>query len=75
MNTYTAIYPEMIVHKAGCRDIAKIPNLSPDTMSTAHAETIYSFLASELGNDLGELGYTADDYSIKPCVWQQEEGR
>lgn len=68
MTAYTALYPDMIVHKAGCSDIAKTPNLHPDTTVTAEAENLDAFLAAELSRDLGDMGYTADDYDVKPCA-------
>lgn len=71
--SFTVIYPNMIVHRTGCPDIAKIPNLHPDTTVVRQAATVEALLADELAVDLGEMGYTPDDYTVKPCAWDAVE--
>lgn len=64
---YTAIYPDMIVHKAGCADITKQKAVA-DTTVTREASNLNAFLDRELADDLGDMGYTRDDFILKPCA-------
>lgn len=64
--TLTFIYPTMIVHKIGCKDIKK-DRTSADTMVNVSG-TLSEAIAKELSIDLAEMGYTADDFIVKPCA-------
>jgi hypothetical protein len=68
MTSYTASYPQMIVHRTGCKDIVKVANRSADTTVIREAADLNSFLDRELADDLGEMGYTRDDFDCKPCT-------
>jgi hypothetical protein len=70
MTSYTVNYPEMIVHRTGCADLAKVPNRHADTTSVVEATDLIAALQSELADDLGALGYTVDDFDVKPCAVQ-----
>ncbi len=75
MISFTATYPDMTVHRTGCADIMKIANLHADTTVIREAASLGDFLQSELAADLAAMGYTADDFTVKPCAWAAEEGR
>lgn len=69
---FTAQYPAMQVHRAGCADLSKARNMS-ETRETAEAADVWSFIASMLGDETDEstlagMGYTIDDYKVLPCA-------
>lgn len=65
----TILYPDMRVHRTGCRDIEKdARHLSRDTIVEAEGATVESILVAELAPDLADMGYTVDDYNLAPCV-------
>ena len=67
---FTAQYPQMTVHRADCADLTKSRNIA-DQRVTDEAESVKAFIASELEEDLGEMGFTAADFTVLPCCYNK----
>lgn len=69
MTKFTAFYPQMVVHIADCADAKKeAQRTSRDTMVTREALDLMAFLGKELEADLRSMGYSEDDFDVKPCA-------
>jgi hypothetical protein len=54
------------IHRLNCRDIEKLWKRG-DRADIVSAESPEALIASELANELSEMGWTAEDFRIMPC--------
>lgn len=69
---FTAQYPQMHIHKAGCADLAKSRNIG-EQRETREAANVSEFITWTLGDPddestLAGMGYDASSYKILPCA-------
>ncbi len=53
------------IHKQGCKEVDKLGRVQP---SSNWCTTPEDCIGRELEGELGEIGYTEDDFRIMPCV-------
>jgi hypothetical protein len=54
------------IHKLNCRDVEKLVNRG-DRADIVTAESPETLVASQLADQLSEMGWTAEDFRIMPC--------
>jgi hypothetical protein len=66
LNTETTTGERWQIHKANCRDIEKMVKHG-DRADIVTAESPEALIASQLADQLSEMGWTAEDFRIMPC--------
>ena len=66
LNNDTTTGERWQIHKANCRDIEKLVKRG-DRADVVIAESPEALIASQLADQLSEMGWTAEDFRIMPC--------
>ena len=66
LNNETSTGERWQIYKANCRDIEKLVKRG-DGADVVSAESPEALIASQLADQLSEMGWTAEDFRIMPC--------
>lgn len=64
MAKFTAVWPDMLLHRAGCRDLKKTCEAQNQTFE---ASSVADALSVMIDEELIEMGWSEDDVKVFPC--------